>query len=64
MEQGSNNFTSGRITSQNNVHFQYGVIEIRMKVPEVETGLWPAAWFLGGNHPEVGWPKSGEIDLM
>ena len=64
MEQGSNNFTSGRITSQDNVHFQYGVIEIRMKVPEVETGLWPAAWFLGGNHPEVGWPKSGEIDLM
>ena len=45
MEQGSNNFTSGRITSQDNVHFQYGVIEIRMKVPEVETGLWPAAWF-------------------
>ena len=64
MEQGSNNFTSGRITSQDNVHFQYGIIEIRMKVPEVETGLWPAAWFLGGNHPEVGWPKSGEIDLM
>ena len=64
MEQGNNNFTSGRITSQDNVHFQYGVIEIRMKVPEVETGLWPAAWFLGGNHPEVGWPKSGEIDLM
>lgn len=64
MKQGNNNFTSGRITSQDNVHFQYGVIEIRMKVPEVETGLWPAAWFLGGNHPEVGWPKSGEIDLM
>lgn len=64
MKEGNNNFTSGRITSQDNVHFQYGVIEIRMKVPEVETGLWPAAWFLGGNHPEVGWPKSGEIDLM
>lgn len=64
MKEGNNNFTSGRITSQDNVHFQYGVIEIRMKVPEVETGLWPAVWFLGGNHPEVGWPKSGEIDLM
>jgi beta-glucanase (GH16 family) len=64
MEQGSTDFTSGRITSQDNVHFQYGIVEIRMKVPEVETGLWPAAWFLGGNHPEVGWPKSGEIDLM
>ena len=64
MEQGSDDFTSGRITSQDNVHFQYGIIEIRIKVPEVETGLWPAAWFLGGNHPEVGWPKSGEIDLM
>lgn len=64
LKEGNNNFTSGRITSHDNVHFQYGVIEIRMKVPEVETGLWPAAWFLGGNHPEVGWPKSGEIDLM
>ena len=63
-ENGTSNFTSGRLTSQDNIHFQYGIIEIRVKVPEVETGLWPAAWFLGGNHPEVGWPKSGEIDLM
>tara|TARA_B100000575_G_scaffold294145_1_gene308254 strand:+ start:6503 stop:9505 length:3003 start_codon:yes stop_codon:yes gene_type:complete len=57
-------FTSGRLTTKDNIHFKYGIIEVRIKVPEVETGLWPAAWFLGGNHAEVGWPKSGEIDLM
>jgi beta-glucanase (GH16 family) len=27
-------------------------------------GLWPAFWLLGANFPTVGWPASGEIDVM
>lgn len=57
-------FISGRINSQNKVDIQYGILEVRMKVPDLETGLWPAVWLLGSNNPEVGWPQSGEIDIM
>ncbi|MBO7942551.1 glycoside hydrolase family 16 protein, partial [Streptomyces sp. S9] len=27
-------------------------------------GAWPAFWMLGANLPQVGWPDSGEIDIM
>ncbi|MCG8373421.1 MAG: family 16 glycosylhydrolase [Balneolales bacterium] len=60
----SNQFTSGRINSQKKVDLKYGIVEVRMRVPDLETGLWPAAWMLGSNHSEVGWPQSGEIDIM
>ena len=26
--------------------------------------MWPALWLLGNNINTVGWPKSGEIDIM
>lgn len=62
--QANSQFTSGKITSQDKVAIKYGLIEVRMKSPAVETGLWPAAWLLGANLPTVGWPKCGEIDMM
>jgi beta-glucanase (GH16 family) len=43
--------------------FQYGRIEARIKVPG-GVGLWPAFWMLGTNIETVGWPTSGEIDIM
>ncbi|MEQ9309197.1 MAG: family 16 glycosylhydrolase [Balneolaceae bacterium] len=57
-------FTSGRIESENNLAIRYGVVEVRMAVPDLEVGLWPAFWMLGANHETDGWPKSGEIDIM
>ncbi|MCP4813025.1 MAG: glycoside hydrolase family 16 protein, partial [Planctomycetaceae bacterium] len=30
----------------------------------VGQGAWPAFWMLGANIGEVGWPESGEIDVM
>jgi beta-glucanase (GH16 family) len=27
-------------------------------------GVWPAFWMLGSNINEVGWPKTGEIDIL
>ncbi len=62
VKQGDNYF-SGKVNTRNNVEFQYGTIETRLKLPEGH-GIWPAVWMLGTNISEVGWPASGEIDLM
>jgi beta-glucanase (GH16 family) len=43
--------------------FRYGRIQASIKLP-VGTGTWPAFWMLGENFPTVGWPKTGEIDIM
>lgn len=55
------NYTSARIQSVDPVSFSR--VEARMLVPRGQ-GLWSAFWTLGADHPEVGWPKSGEIDVM
>jgi beta-glucanase (GH16 family) len=54
-------FTSARLKTFGRVHFKYGTLEARIKVPNLQNGLWPAFWMLGttGN-----WPASGEIDMM
>lgn len=60
---GGANYTSARITTENNFEFQYGKIEARMKLP-IGNGLWPAFWMLGANFSTIGWPMCGEIDIM
>lgn len=60
---GGRQWTSGRIKSQDNFEFQYGRVEIRAKLPAGK-GLWPAFWMLGSNINDIGWPYSGEIDIM
>ena len=52
-----------KITTRNKMHMQYGRCDVRMKLPK-GLGTWPAVWFLGENIKTVGWPASGEIDLM
>ena len=56
-------YFSGKVNSKDKVEFQYGVIEVRAKVADGH-GIWPAIWMLGHDINEVGWPASGEIDLM
>ena len=56
-------WTSGRIKTEGRQTFQYGRIEARIKLP-FGPGLWPAFWALGENIGKVGWPSSGEIDVM
>lgn len=55
--------TSARINTRDKFEFRYGTIIARIK-PPVGDGAWPAFWSLGANHPEIGWPRSGEIDFM
>ena len=59
---GAEQFTSGKILSENKLTVHYGMIEFRMQVPDLETGYWPAFWMLGANG--LPWPRRGEIDLM
>ncbi len=56
-------YTSTRVTTKGKKEFQYGRIECRAKLPTGQ-GIWPAFWMLGSNIPQVGWPKSGEIDIL
>ncbi|RME12327.1 MAG: glycosyl hydrolase family protein [Ardenticatenia bacterium] len=57
-------YTSARLITAQKQAFKYGRIEARIKVPDGPAGLWPAFWMLGTNIGEVGWPQSGEIDIM
>ena len=57
-------YTSARLLSANKAEFAYGRIESRIQVPPGEDGLWPAFWSLGTDINQVGWPQTGEIDIM
>lgn len=56
-------YTSARLITQHKFEFGYGRIEARVKVP-AGAGLWPAFWSLGNDIARVGWPQTGEIDIM
>jgi beta-glucanase (GH16 family) len=60
---GTCNFVSGRLDTQGKVSFKYGYIEANIKMP-AGGGNWPAFWLLGTNINSVGWPTSGEIDIV
>lgn len=55
--------TSARIKTENLYEFTYGRVEIRAKLPSAG-GTWPALWALGANFDQVGWPASGELDIL
>ncbi len=59
----SGNWTSARLKTQGLYQFQYGKVEARMKLP-IGDGFWPAFWMLGANINQVGWPQTGEDDIM
>jgi hypothetical protein len=56
-------YTSTRMKTAGKKTFQYGRIDIRAKLPTGQ-GIWPALWMLGSSFDAVGWPRSGEIDIM
>ena len=60
---GTCQYTSTRMITRGKREFTYGRIEARMALP-MGQGLWPAFWMLGTNIGTVGWPASGEIDVM
>jgi beta-glucanase (GH16 family) len=56
-------YTSARLNTAGKFAFAYGQVEARIRIP-AGVGLAPAFWALGSNLESVGWPASGEIDVM
>jgi beta-glucanase (GH16 family) len=56
-------YTSARLKTQGLFSFQYGRLEFRARVPEAQ-GFWPAGWLMGNTIATLGWPASGEMDVL
>ncbi|NCO64141.1 MAG: glycoside hydrolase family 16 protein [Flavobacteriales bacterium] len=56
-------YTSARLITKGKFEQAYGRFEARMRLPFGQ-GIWPAFWLLGSDIDEVGWPQTGEIDIM
>lgn len=56
-------YFSGRLNTKGKIEFQYGIVEVRAKLPKGK-GVWPAIWMLGFDIDETPWPACGEIDIM
>ncbi|WP_264024332.1 glycoside hydrolase family 16 protein [Mycolicibacterium pyrenivorans] len=56
-------FTSARLVSRKRVEVRYGLLEARIRMPEGQ-GIHSAFWLLGVDVWKVGWPESGEIDII
>ncbi|MGH3319533.1 MAG: glycoside hydrolase family 16 protein [Streptosporangiaceae bacterium] len=60
---GTCRYTSARLVTQHRFAQAYGRFEARIKLPRGQ-GIWPAFWMLGKDIEDVGYPQSGEIDVM
>jgi len=60
---GSCLYSSARLTTEGLFDQMYGRFEARLRLPYGQ-GIWPAFWTLGNDFREVGWPATGEIDIM
>jgi beta-glucanase (GH16 family) len=56
-------YTSAKITTRGKMSAAPGRVEARIRIPKGH-GLWPAFWMLGNDFGTVGWPASGELDIM
>jgi beta-glucanase (GH16 family) len=56
-------YTSARLSTSGRFSQRYGRVEARIQLPRGQ-GLWPAFWMLGDNIGSVGWPNSGEVDII
>lgn len=56
-------YTSARLTTKGELSIRHGRISARIAMP-AGTGLHPAFWMLGDDIDRVGWPASGEIDII
>lgn len=56
-------YTSAKISTRGKMNAAPGRVEARIRIPAGQ-GLWPAFWMLGNDFSTVGWPASGELDIM
>lgn len=62
-DEGTYNYTSGKIHTKGNFSQTYGRFEARMSLPEGQ-GFWPAFWMMPEDDVYGAWAASGEIDIM
>ncbi|AZG44450.1 glycoside hydrolase family 16 protein [Gordonia insulae] len=55
--------TSARMNTLGKFSFTYGTVSARIKLPAGK-GLLPAFWLMGTDIYSVGWPRSGEVDVI
>jgi beta-glucanase (GH16 family) len=60
---GAASYTSARLNTRKRFEFAYGRLEARIRIPSGR-GLLPAFWATGSDLNSVGWPASGEFDVM
>ncbi|WP_242425155.1 glycoside hydrolase family 16 protein, partial [Frankia sp. EI5c] len=60
---GGASYSSGRIETLGKRTMRYGYLEVRAVLPTGK-GAFPAVWMLGADMPTVGWPASGELDVV
>lgn len=60
---GGKQYTSARMHTKGLFAQERGRFEARIKLPAGQ-GLFPAFWLLGADVDAVGWPASGEVDIM
>ena len=60
---GTCQYSSTRMITRGKREFRHGRVEARIRLPQTQ-GIWPAFWMLGSDFGQVGWPHSGEIDIM
>jgi len=56
--------TSGKVNTLKKFSFQYGRLDISVRIPRTADGLWPAIRLVGADYADAGWPECGEITLM
>jgi beta-glucanase (GH16 family) len=56
-------YTSAALQTKGLFQTRFGRVQARIKIPSGK-GLWPAFWAIGSDIDRVGWPQSGEIDMM
>jgi len=56
--------SSGKVNTLGKFKFQYGRLDISVKIPRTAAGLWPAIRLVGADYAAAGWPDCGEITLM
>lgn len=57
-------YTSARLTTRDKVIVAPGSYVEADLQPPVGSGVWPAFWLLGSSVTRVGWPASGELDVL
>ena len=56
-------YTSARLVTKGKGDWLYGKVVTRAKLPSGK-GVWSAIWMLSTDDLHMGWPNSGEIDIM